>query len=252
MIVEYHRPETLGDALALLSRPQPATLPLGGGTVLSQPGGEKVAVVDLQALSLNAIAQQGNTLRIGATATLQQVFESSDVPAAMRSAVHREASLNTRQMATLAGALVCADGRSALATLLMAMDAKVKWLPGEQEVSLGDWLPLRNTKKPGQLIVEVSLPSVVKAGFDTVARTPEDLPQVIVAVAQWPSGRTRVAVGGFGAAPALAMDGTEAGGAADAVANAFSQAGDAWASAEYRKAAGITLVGRLLNKAEER
>jgi probable selenate reductase FAD-binding subunit len=252
MIVEYHRPETLGDALALLSRPQPATLPLGGGTVLSQPGGEKVAVVDLQALGLNAIQQQGNTLRIGATATLQQVFESSAVPDALCKAAHREDSLNLRQMATLGGALVCADGRSALATVLMAMDAKLKWLPGEQEVSLGDWMPLRGTRAPGKLIAEISLPVAVQAGFETVARSPDDLPQVIVAVAQWPSGRTRIAVGGFGPAPMLAMDGTEPGGAADAVANAFSQAGDAWASAEYRKAAGIILVGRLLNKAEER
>jgi CO/xanthine dehydrogenase FAD-binding subunit len=252
MIVEYHRPETLGDALALLSRPQPATLPLGGGTVLSQPGAEQYAVVDLQALGMNAIDRQGNTLRIGATATLQQVFESQAVPEALRNAAHREVSLNLRQMATLAGALVCADGRSALATLLLAMDAKVKWLPGEQEVSLGDWMPLRETRKPGKLIAEISLPAAVTAGFETVARTPDDLPLVIVAAVQWPSGRTRVAVGGFGAAPALAMDGTEPGGAADAVANVFSQAQDAWASAEYRKEAGITLVGRLLNKAEER
>jgi CO/xanthine dehydrogenase FAD-binding subunit len=252
MIVEYHRPETLGDALALLSRPQPATLPLGGGTVLSQSGAEKYAVVDLQALGLSAIERQGNTLRIGATATLQQVFESKAVPEALRSAAHREASLNLRKMATLAGALVCADGRSTLATLLLAMDAKLKWLPGEQEVSLGDWMPLRETRKPGKLIVEISMPAAAQAEFETVARTPDDLPLVIVAAAKWPSGRTRVAVGGFGATPALAMDGTEPGGAADAVANALSQAQDAWASAEYRREVGIILVNRLLKPAEER
>ena len=37
MIIEYHRPETIDEALDLLARSQPATVPLGGGTVLNQP-----------------------------------------------------------------------------------------------------------------------------------------------------------------------------------------------------------------------
>ncbi len=36
MIIEYHRPETLEQALALLSRKNPPTLPLGGGSYLSR------------------------------------------------------------------------------------------------------------------------------------------------------------------------------------------------------------------------
>ena len=35
MITTYHRPQTMDEALALLN--QPNTLPLGGGTLLSQP-----------------------------------------------------------------------------------------------------------------------------------------------------------------------------------------------------------------------
>ena len=74
----------------------------------------------------------------------------------------------------------------------------------------------------------------------TIARTPADRPIVCVAAARWPSGRTRLALGGFGAAPTLAMDGPEDSGAQIAAASAYSQAGDEWASAEYRsEAAGI-------------
>jgi hypothetical protein len=49
-----------------------------------------------------------------------------------------------------------------------------------------------------------------------------------------------VALGGYGAAPLLAFDGSEADGAEVAAQSAYSQAGDEWASAEYRmEIAGI-------------
>jgi len=46
MITTYHRPQTLDEALTLLT--QPITLPLGGGTLLSQGKSDSVQVVDLQ------------------------------------------------------------------------------------------------------------------------------------------------------------------------------------------------------------
>ena len=50
MILEYHRPQTLEAALALLSRQSPLTVPMGGGSALNRPDPTPVAVVDLQAL----------------------------------------------------------------------------------------------------------------------------------------------------------------------------------------------------------
>jgi hypothetical protein len=75
----------------------------------------------------------------------------------------------------------------------------------------------------------------VRLAYEYVARTPADWPLVCAGVAAWPSGRTRVALGGFGEAPWLAMDGPTAHGAEFAAADAYSQAGDAWATAEYRR-----------------
>ena len=51
MITTYHRPQTLEEALTLLT--QPNTVPLGGGTLLSQPTTDSVQAVDLQSLSLD-------------------------------------------------------------------------------------------------------------------------------------------------------------------------------------------------------
>ena len=70
------------------------------------------------------------------------------------------------------------------------------------------------------------------------------------ALAVWPGGRTRVILGGYGAVPALASDGPEMGGEETAAQDAFSQAGDEWASAEYRMEIAPILVRRCLSQLE--
>ena len=67
-------------------------------------------------------------------------------------------------------------------------------------------------------------------------------------MAVWPTGRTRVILGGVGNVPTLASDGPEQGGEETAAKNAFSQAGDEWATAEYRMEVAPILVRRCLLK----
>jgi CO/xanthine dehydrogenase FAD-binding subunit len=250
MILEYHRPETMEDALALLRRTDVRMLPLGGGTALNQPTREQFAVVDLQALGLSGIAQRGATLEVGATATLQALAEFPGLPAALALSLRNEATLNLRQMATAAGTLVAADGRSGFAAAMLALDASLTILRaadgGEEETRLGEFLLRRRETLPGRLITALELSTQPKTAYQAVARTPADLPILCVAAAQWPSGRTRLALGGFGAAPLLAMDGPEAGGAEMAARNACAQAEDEWASAEYRQEMTAVLTRRCL------
>jgi len=137
MITTYHRPQTLEEVLALISRAHPRTLPLGGGTLLSHSQAESVEVVDLQALGLNQIKKNGNNLDMGATTTLQQLLENKDFPNAFHSALKLEAPLNIRDAATVAGTLVVSDGRSTFATVLLALDAKVIIQPDGQELLIG-------------------------------------------------------------------------------------------------------------------
>ena len=242
MITIYHRPKTLQETLDLLK--QPDTFPLGGGTLLSKPGLAPIQVVDLQALELNALTIKGNTLEIGATITLQQLLESPDVPDTLKAAIKLEAPLNIRDTATVAGTLVAADGRSTFATLLLAMDAKVILANVESSISLGDFLPLRPDNLRGKLITGFEIPLNAKTAFETVARTPADKPIVCAALAGWPSGRTRLVLGGYGKAPLLAMDGTESEGLETAASNAFHEAVDEWGSAEYRMDVAAKLAKR--------
>jgi CO/xanthine dehydrogenase FAD-binding subunit len=244
MITEYHRPATLEQALKLIRRKAPETRPLGGGTVLSAPSAAPVAVVDLQALKLNKITRKGNSLHIGAAATLQALLETEGIPAALAAAVRHEAAYNMRQVATVAGSLVAADGRSPFALVMLALDAQLELQPNDKTLGYGDLLALRAEKLSGKLITKVVISGQAALSYQYVARTPADLPIVALAMARWPSGRTRLAVGGFGSAPALAMDGKESGGVDAAIENAFSGSGDQWASVEYRLEAARALAQR--------
>lgn len=250
MIVEYHRPEHLSEALELLARQDPPTIPLGGGTVLSRKQKDDVAVVDLQSLGLNRIEREGQMLHIGATVTLQALLESDELPEALCGSLceslHHEAGQNIRQAATLGGTLVTCGGRSPFVTALLALDPRLVWAPEEDVQALGDYLPLREEFGRGQVIVSVRVPMNATLRLEMVARAPMDQPIVCAAVAQWPSGRTRVTLGGYGKTPILAMDGPEAGGAPVAAREAYRFAGDEWASAEYRMEVSGRLVQRMI------
>lgn len=248
MIIEYYRPTSLEEALKLLARKGIRTVPLGGGTVLNRPSSEALAVVDLQALGLGEITRQGNILSIGCSVTLQRLMDYPEIPSALAKAIRHETSYNLRQVATVAGTLVAADGRSPFAVAMLALEAVIicRDLSGERHFGLGEMLLTRQELLPGRLITQIRIPLNARLAYEYVARTPADRPIVSVAVAQWPSGRTRVALGGTGEAPQLAMDGPEMGGAAVAARTAYSQAGDEWASAEYREAMAQILTNRCL------
>ncbi len=261
MILEYHRPESLAVALALLARTEPVTVPMGGGSVLNRPSTSPLAVVDLQALGLNTLHRRGNKLDIGATLTLQTLLtwgrgeqvtspEQLLLYKSLQVVIEREATYNLRQVATVAGTLVAADGRSSFTVAMLALDATMTLLSGGEaissDVSLGDLLPLRAELLRGRLISQVSLSLNSRLAFHAIARTPADWPIVCAAMATWPSGRTRLVLGGYGAMPILVLDGTVADSAQLAAESAYSTAGDEWASAEYRLAAAGTLVQRCL------
>ena len=248
MITEYHRPDTLEAALKLLRRKTPATRPLGGGTILSAPTTDAVAVVDLQDLELNKISLRGKTLHIGATATLQSLLDTEGTQPALSDAINREATYNLRQVATVAGTLVAAGGRSPFAAVMLSLDTQLDLQPKDESISYGELLALRANNLRGKLFTKINISTAAKLSYQYVARTPADLPIVCIALAQWPAGRTRLAVGGFGAAPVLALDGRDASGLGEALENALTNASYQWATAEYRLEAGKALLQRCVEE----
>ena len=248
MINEYYRPESLDEALKLLTDKGKSFAPLGGGTRISRHQAEYDGVVDLQSVSLDKITQKGQGVQVGAMVRLGMLIGHSDIHPEIQRAIKIDASQNIRNMASLGGWLVSSDARSITTTLLLALDTTLTWQPGSQQVRIGDWLSVREIESPGVLMTEAGWMLQPYLTFEYVARSPKDKPFLIVAAAQWGSGRTRVVLGGYGKMPILAMDGTESQGADIACRNAYAEAEDLWATSDYRKNTAAILALRCLER----
>lgn len=246
MILEYFRPKNVDEALELLGRTSPPTVPLGGGTVLNAPADRQVAVVDLQDLGWDQIEPVGRVLTIGAAARLQALMETSTIQPALVQAIRLESGYNLRASGTVAGGLVSAGGRSPYLTAMLALDAALVWQPDDLEQPLGEFLPVRGGEWPGKVISDVRISTQTELRFHYIARSPADRPIVCAAAARWPSGRTRIVLGGYGKAPLTILDGEANDGVLEAAEAAYLTAGDEWASAEYRAEMAVVLVRRCL------
>lgn len=272
--LEYLRPKTIADALALLRRPGLRTVPLAGGAWLvprlrrdvdvPDPLDEPVdAVVDLADLGLSFIEPTGRPgdgwLRIGATTTLAQIADSPvcQAPAGgmLAEAARREAPVNQRNAATLAGAVLGASPQSELLLALLALAAHAVIDRGQpRTVPLNELLD----DLPGQLaqglVTEIALPWPAESAggaLTRVARTPADRP--IMAAAAVAAGRDRrIAVGGVAQTPLLLRlavdDRLEP--ALNAALDGASILSDWLGSAEYRREMALVLGRRALAEAE--
>ena len=248
MIKAYYRPATLDEAVALLLDKEKDLRPLGGGTRVSRQQEGVSGVVDLQNLCLDYLIKGDGFNKAGSTLRLGPLLKNPDVHPEIKRAILVDTHQNIRNAATTAGWLVSSDGRSIFTTVLLALDAKLTWEPGGTEIQLGDWLPIRYVESPGILITEIGWRDDLQLAFEYVARSPKDRPLVIVAVARWNSGRTRVALGGFGNSPIMAMDGPESGGADVASRAAYYDAEDQWATAQYRREVVAKLALRCVDR----
>lgn len=242
MITAYYRPESIAQALQLLKNP--ANVPIGGGSTLAAIQRD-VAVVDLQNLGLSKITEVGDRCVLGAAVTLESMLKYFSHSTSMEYAIKIEASRNQREQATIAGLVCSSDGRSPLLSLLLALDISIKWQPDDIEMSLGNFLAQRNRWQKGGLITEFSFAKDIKYGFESVGRSPFDLPIICIAAARWPSNRLRIVAGGLGSLPILVSDGNTSDNVELAVENALLDASDEWASAEYRIAAGRKIAARI-------
>ncbi len=248
MVKTYYRPSSLDEALDLIADPEKKLKPLGGGTALSRQKNADFGVVDLQSLGLDRIEKRGQRIVAGATVRLDALLAHPDIDPEIKRGIRVDASANIRNIATLGGWLISSDGRSILSALLLALDTTLSWEPEEKRVRLGNWLPLREEEPPGAILTELEWwmrPVVV---FEYVARSPKDRPILIVAAAQWGSGRTRIVLGGHGNSPIVAMDGPEDRGVDAASRDAYYEAGDPWATAQYRREVAAKLALRCLDR----
>ena len=224
-ISDYHRPQTIAEALDLLSRT--GAVVLGGGTSLNGlPEIVPTEVIDLQSLGLDRIEYADGELHVGAMVTLTELAGHEMTPAAIVQLIRREAPNTIRNAATLGGSVGDGDPESPLLAGLLAFDARVTLAgpDGSADVALAE--ALSGTVVEGRIVEAVHFTVSGAASWESTARTPADKPIVLVVGRVDPSGSLRLAATGVASAPVVIE--------ADSIGD-LDPPGDFRGSAEYRR-----------------
>ncbi len=275
ILAEYHRPQTLGEAVQLLRRTDVHLVPLAGGSQLvgeleTRQRRDVDGVVDLAGLGLNHIEQQGDVLHVGATVTLGELSEhpvARDLAGGiLRRTARTEGPINLRNQATLGGLIVSAAPDSEFYAALLALGAFVVTTDGEAEsiTALAALAPLslpapseqaqlsgvalnvmtsksqsgRGAGGEGpRLLTEIHIPIAdLCSGHARIARTPSDRP-IVAAVAVVGDGEERIALCGVADRPVLFTG------------QSLTPPSDFKGSADYRRAMAAVVVRRALAEA---
>jgi CO/xanthine dehydrogenase FAD-binding subunit len=209
---EYHRPETMEQALKLLSREDLDTALLGGGTYLAaQPCAGPEAVVDLSALPLAYIARPDAALRIGGLTRLEEISNDPTLRGFAGGLVSQAARLSCssllRNQGTLAGTILSPSGGE-LVSVLLALDALVllQTLEGPVTRHISQLEGPESCRRA--ILIEVLCPEPPPGSRirrERIARTPADRAILsVTAIAQVIDGSIagcRVSVAGAGLRP---------------------------------------------------
>lgn len=192
----YERPETLPDALALLTNPEAA--PLAGGQSLMPMMNFRLArpevIVDLNRVAgLAGITATDETLHIGAMtryAALEQSGVLGEKVPLIAAALPHIAHQAIRNRGTIGGSVALADPAAEMPALLLALNATVHadGPDGPRQIAADDFfLGLYDTDlNEGELVTGVSVPAAGASdrfGFYELARRHGDYAMVGVAVA---------------------------------------------------------------------
>ena len=194
---QYACPETLPEALTLLSRHNGDAAVLAGGQSLMPMLNLRLAqptiLIDINRVpELDAITCAGSVLSIGARARHNDVLRSPMVKKnapLLTQALEHVAHEAIRNRGTLGGSLALADPAAELPACAICLDATIVALSqrGERPISAGDFFQGLYTTalEPDEIIARVSFPLATpdwRFGFDEVTRRHGDFAVAGVAV----------------------------------------------------------------------
>lgn len=279
---DYHRPDSLNEALELLSELNDAR-PLAGGHSLlplmklrlASPG----ALIDLARISeLAGIRRDGDGLRVGAMTVYAEVTGSDEVLEAcpvLAETLRLIGDPQVRNRGTIGGSVSHADPAADLPTLLVALDATVvsHRLTGERQTPAREFFlgTFATALEPGELVTAIRVPVTPSGTGAAYLKHPHPASRYAVAgaaarvtVADGVCETADLAVGGVTGSPVVVTAAADllAGNepteevlaeAARTVAEALENPmGDLYASGEYRVHLAGVLARRALRRAVER
>lgn len=272
MMAAYHQPEALGAALDLIAK---GAVPIAGATGLYAGRAKRDHdLVDVTRLGLDTIEIKENEVRLGATLTLVELANATQIPgmpgAVLRKAARFVASAPLRNVITLGGNLAHLMYWADMPVALLALDAsvEVQRAGGKSSSHLVEEC-LREGKKiwDGGLITSIRVPvetGVVGFGYERFARTATDYAFasscVTMGIEQGKATKVRIVLGAVSGRPTRLKD-AEAlvtGHVVDAalceavekkVREVVQVAPNFRAPAEYRRELAAVLTGRAVQKA---
>lgn len=180
---DYLAPNSLDEALALLSA-RPEATPLAGGTnvlvQLKERHREASALLSLKRIAELHELRHGEALHIGAAVTLQQLAGDPAIRrdyAALAAACALIGSVQTRNMATIGGNICNASPSADTAPPLLVLQAWVVLVSavGARTIALQDFFsgPGQTVLQPGELLKEIRIPAPkTRAGSSYVRHIP--------------------------------------------------------------------------------
>jgi CO/xanthine dehydrogenase FAD-binding subunit len=218
-VLTYLLPRSRPEALGLLGAHGPELLVMAGGTVAMPLINEGIslpeAVMGLRLAGLGGLERAGDTLRIGATATLTQLLDQDTVPM-LREAARNTASWSIRNMGTVGGNLFTPPPGGDVAVALLALDASVTLASarGERVLPLADFMTgfMSTELAADELLVEISVPIRGEpTAYLKLGRKHASTPAVVTVAArlEWHDGRVadaRIALGAVGPHPIRAAE----------------------------------------------
>jgi carbon-monoxide dehydrogenase medium subunit len=279
---EYHRPESINDAVTLLAKYENARLLAGGQTLVPMLNMRVMSVdhlIDINRIpELCEISITGKGVRIGAMARQATLLDHPEL--AHRMPILREALLYvghipTRNRGTIGGSLAHLDPSAELPGIAALHDAVVvvRSTRGERRIAMADFPRdyLTPDISSDEMLVAVEIPLWPQRhgwGFLEFAHRHGDFAVVSAAVllltdaATATVSRAAIVLTGIAEGPvrlteaeALLQDATldeQTWRAAAACTEVLSPLSDHMASAAYRKRLARTLTERVLRKAAER
>jgi aerobic carbon-monoxide dehydrogenase medium subunit len=278
---EYFAPRTLDEALSLLASHDGEGRVLAGGQSLVPAMNFRLAtpeaVIDLNRIDgHDGVRVEGDELSIGMLARhadLEHVELDDGLGDLLSATARFVGHLPIRVRGTFAGSLAHADPAAEWSMLALALDAAIvaTSVRGQRRIGAADFFegPFTTALAPDEIITEVRLPMLGRAGYSVIekSRTAGDFALVAalatVRVEDGAVGEARIALAGVEGRPVRPVEAeTELAGApvtsenldaaARLAADAVDPISDTSCSAEYRRHLVRVLTRRALEQAAQR
>jgi carbon-monoxide dehydrogenase medium subunit len=259
--VEYAKPASVSDALAILRGHDGARALAGGQTlinVMKARAASPDVLVDLNGLAeLKGIELAADgTLAIGAMTTCTEIIESAEARARpiLGEVCATIADVQVRNRGTIGGNVCSNDPTNHLPPLMCAIGARftIAGETGERTVDASEFFlgVYMTAVAPGELLMRITIPAGKQDGFAAVTLGADG--SCIANAAASINGKVRVAIGCVDAVP-IVVEADSPDGVADAVRGAnLMPPTDVHASSEYRAHLAQVLAVRAANQAAGR